>query len=74
MFKVRYRTQIGASLHFAADVSIALNHIKDLSSAGATSIKVTDAKGDLFSVEALTALQSAELAARRARQLESKPR
>lgn len=37
MFKVRCRTQIGAGLHFATDVSIALNYIKDLGSAGATS-------------------------------------
>ena len=62
IFKVQYRMQTGAGLHFAADVSIALDYIRDLNSAGATGIKICDAKGHLISVEALAALHAVQLA------------
>ena len=63
MFKVHYRMQTGVGLYFAANATIALDHIKQLNAAGATSIKVTDAAGQRFAFEALGILRVAELTA-----------
>ena len=58
MFKIHYRMQTGVGMHFAADAATVLDHIVHLTAAGATALKVTDAKGQRFTVESLADLRA----------------